>query len=226
MTPIQQIKAALPFDQYAARHLNFKHGFAVCPFHKEKTGSLKANKLWGKCFGCGWSGDVISFAAAYHGISTSAAIRMLADELGITLVKQAALRPYDAIKAKRERAEAQQWISTLRSTIIRSKNKALQLQPAWRPEYYERSPQEQGMLPDIGCRWQRIDYSQPAEADDAHDRILVFLERVDAMSAHQTLAAYREQRTVEQAALLRAAIRESDLWVKAMTPIMERLISQ
>jgi len=181
MTPIQQIKAALPFDQYAARHLKFKHGFAVCPFHKEKTGSLKANKLRGKCFGCGWSGDIISFAASYHGISTSAAIRMLADELGIALTKQAPIKPYDAIKAKRERSEAEEWYRQCRRTLIAS------------------------ML-----------------ADD-YDRVLPFLT---ALEAAHPIAAYREQRTVEQAALLRAAIRESDLWVKAMTPIMERLISQ
>ena len=181
MTPIQQIKAALPVNAYASRYLTIRAGKALCPFHKEKTPSLSLQEQYFCCHGCHIKGDIISFAAAYHGISTSAAIRMLADELGITLVKQAALRPYDAIKAKRERAEAEEWYRQCRRTLIAS------------------------ML-----------------ADD-YDRVLPFLT---ALEAAHPITAYREQRTVEQAALLRAAIRESDLWVKAMTPIMERLISQ
>lgn len=181
MTPIQQIKAAMPVNTYASRYLTVRAGKALCPFHKEKTPSLSLHKEYFKCHGCGASGDILSFASAYHGISTSAAIRMLADELGIVLTKQAHIKPYDAVKAKRERAEADEWYRQCRRTLIAS------------------------ML-----------------ADD-YDRVLPFLTAIE--SAHP-ITAYREQRTVEQAALLRAAIRESDLWVKAMTPMIERLISQ
>ena len=181
MTTIQQIKAALPVNAYASRYLTIRAGKALCPFHKEKTPSLSLHAEYFKCHGCGISGDVLSFAAAYHGISTSAAIRMLADELGIALVKQPALTPYDAVKAKRERAEAEEWYRQCWRTLIAS------------------------ML------------------SDDYDRVLPFLT---ALEAAHPITAYRQQRTVQQAALLRAAIRESDLWVKAMTPIMERLISQ
>jgi len=181
MTPIQQIKAALPVNVYASRYLTIKAGKALCPFHREKTPSLSLKAEYFKCHGCGESGDLISFAARYHDISTAAAIRMLADELSIPLIKQPAATPYDAAKANRERAEADEWYRQCRRTLMAS------------------------ML-----------------ADD-YDRVLPFLT---ALEAKHPITAYREQRTVEQAALLRAAIRESDLWVKAMTPIMERLLSQ
>lgn len=36
-------------------------GKALCPFHSERTPSFGAyKKHFGHCFGCGWSGDVIS----------------------------------------------------------------------------------------------------------------------------------------------------------------------
>lgn len=36
-------------------------GFISCPFHKEKTASLKIYKSSYYCFGCGASGDIFSF---------------------------------------------------------------------------------------------------------------------------------------------------------------------
>ncbi len=180
MTPIQQIKAALPVNAYASRYLTIKAGKALCPFHKEKTPSLSLKAEYFKCHGCGESGDVISFASQYHGISTAAAIRMLADEFGIPLTKQLSVKPYDAVKAKRERMEADEW------------------------------------------RRQGLSAIRTAMLADDYDRILPFLT---AFEASNHLSAYRAQRTIEQAALLRASVRESDLWVKAMTPMIERLLS-
>lgn len=42
--------------------VNFdRTGRALCPFHSEKTPSFGVyKKRFGHCFGCGWSGDVIS----------------------------------------------------------------------------------------------------------------------------------------------------------------------
>lgn len=57
---------------------------------------------------------------------------------------------------------------------------------------------------------------------DDYDRVLPFLERLESAPA---LAAYREQRTPEQAVLLRESIRETDMWVKAITPLVERLLT-
>lgn len=37
------------------------HGFCCCPFHKEKTPSMKVYKTSYNCFGCGANGDVFSF---------------------------------------------------------------------------------------------------------------------------------------------------------------------
>ena len=37
------------------------HGFCCCPFHKEKTASMKVYKTSYNCFGCGANGDIFSF---------------------------------------------------------------------------------------------------------------------------------------------------------------------
>lgn len=40
-----------------------KNGFVCCPFHHEKTPSLKVYETSFNCFGCGMNGDVISFVS-------------------------------------------------------------------------------------------------------------------------------------------------------------------
>ena len=52
-------------------------GFAVCPFHKEKTASFYIYDGFGHCFGCGWHGGVIKFTTALFNISFFAAMDKL-----------------------------------------------------------------------------------------------------------------------------------------------------
>lgn len=46
-------------EQYGIKVNN--HGFCCCPFHKEKTASMKIYKDSYNCFGCGANGDIFSF---------------------------------------------------------------------------------------------------------------------------------------------------------------------
>ncbi len=64
-----------------------RQGFAVCPFHNEKTPSLKiydGNRGY-SCFGCGKSGDVISFVQSMYGLSFSEALSKLNEDFGLNL---------------------------------------------------------------------------------------------------------------------------------------------
>jgi hypothetical protein len=56
-----------------------KRGFALCPFHKEKTGSFHVNNKGNKgyCFGCHWSGDQIDFWMQKNGRTFAEAVRSL-----------------------------------------------------------------------------------------------------------------------------------------------------
>jgi hypothetical protein len=63
-------------------------GFSgLCPFHEEKTGSFSIslrNGVWrAKCFGCGWTGDVIDFYGASRGVDFKEAAAALAGRCGL-----------------------------------------------------------------------------------------------------------------------------------------------
>ncbi len=59
----------------------------LCPFHSEKTGSFSVNqeKQFFHCFGCGASGDVISFLMKKEGLDFKDALVKLAFKAGIDL---------------------------------------------------------------------------------------------------------------------------------------------
>lgn len=59
----------------------------LCPFHKEKTPSFIVNESFQNyhCFGCGASGDIISFTQHYENLDFMDAIRFLADQKGIEI---------------------------------------------------------------------------------------------------------------------------------------------
>jgi len=73
----------------------------LCPFHGEKTPSfhVSAEMQIFKCFGCGVSGDVISFIQQFESLSFGEALEYLAGRAGVVLEK-AHFHPQDK---KRER---------------------------------------------------------------------------------------------------------------------------
>jgi DNA primase len=62
--------------------VNYK---GLCPFHNEKTPSflVSEEKQWFTCFGCGASGDVITFVRRLQNLSFLEAAEKLAEECGI-----------------------------------------------------------------------------------------------------------------------------------------------
>lgn len=62
----------------------------LCPFHEEHTPSFMVTpelQIF-KCFGCGEGGDVISFIEKYEGLEFYEALEMLADRVGVKLIKK------------------------------------------------------------------------------------------------------------------------------------------
>lgn len=60
-------------------------GFANCPFHSEKTGSLKIYPDGYHCFGCGAHGDVISFVGGLYDLDFKGTCRKLNDDFVLGL---------------------------------------------------------------------------------------------------------------------------------------------
>jgi DNA primase len=91
-------------------------GFSNCPFHAEKTPSFKIHNNKGKCFGCGWSGDVIAFVGDMFKLDFPGTIRKLNDDFGLSLPldrkqtlkeKLESEKRYREIETERKRAEAE-----------------------------------------------------------------------------------------------------------------------
>lgn len=60
-----------------------RSGMCRCPFHSDKTPSMKINETYYYCFGCHTTGDVIDFTARLFDLSPLEAARKLAADFGI-----------------------------------------------------------------------------------------------------------------------------------------------
>jgi DNA primase len=71
---------------------------ALCPFHKEKTGSFSVHAVrqFYHCFGCHESGDVFSFVQKIEDVGFTEAVKMVAQKAGIPLPKREFATPEEA----------------------------------------------------------------------------------------------------------------------------------
>lgn len=77
--------------QIVGRHVSLKKSgrnhVGLCPFHNESTPSfsVSADKKLYHCFGCHVGGDVFDFIMRFAGLDFSAALRQLAEQVGVEL---------------------------------------------------------------------------------------------------------------------------------------------
>ena len=77
-------------------------GKTNCPFHNDRTPSMKLNEEYFYCFGCGASGDVIDLAARLFGLSGYDAAKKLAADFGIAGQKPSILARLQRGKSQAE----------------------------------------------------------------------------------------------------------------------------
>ena len=104
MNLFDTVKAAVTPRMAAERYgLLIRQGSMVCcPFHADRTPSMKLNEDYFYCFGCGASGDVIDLAARLFGLSGYDAAKKLAADFGIAEQKPSVLA-----KLKRGKSQAE-----------------------------------------------------------------------------------------------------------------------
>ena len=80
-----QIKMAVSVKEAAEYYgLEVNRGNMVCcPFHADRTPSMKLNEDYFYCFGCGAHGDVIDLVARLFNLSSYDAAKKLAYDFGI-----------------------------------------------------------------------------------------------------------------------------------------------
>lgn len=73
---------------------------ACCPFHDEKSPSFNVipHKQFYYCFGCGASGNAISFLLEYERLSFPEAVHLLADKVGMEIPEEVAINQQYANK--------------------------------------------------------------------------------------------------------------------------------
>lgn len=126
-------KVCLIKSKVSIRDVAFKYGFNIvqsdfisCPFHSEKTPSLKiyeSTNTW-HCFGCGENGDVISFVQKLFDLEFQDALRRIDSDFGLFIYNKPSLSEYrrlqnelETLKKRREEekkrveeAEERYWI--------------------------------------------------------------------------------------------------------------------
>ena len=88
---IQRVRDAVNLRDIASQYVQLKRvgrrWVGLCPFHAEKTGSFNVNEDNGlfHCFGCGKSGDAITFVREIEHLDFVGAVEWLAGKAGITI---------------------------------------------------------------------------------------------------------------------------------------------
>ena len=141
MTIYETIKAAISVKQ-AAEHYGLKvshNGMACCPFHNDKTPSMKLDKRF-HCFGCGADGDVIDFVAALYGLGKKEAAAQLASDFG--LAYEDWKPPGRARKPKPRQKSPEEQFREAKAHCFRVLADYLHLLRVWKTDYAPHSPEE------------------------------------------------------------------------------------
>lgn len=113
---IQQVKEAARVEEVVGEFVALKRKgpryLGLCPFHNEKTPSFNVSPNLGifKCFGCGESGDSISFLQKHEHLSYVEAIKWLAKRYNIELPEEEQTPEQQVEQSERESLTVvQQW---------------------------------------------------------------------------------------------------------------------
>lgn len=113
---VQQVKDVVRIEEVLGEFLDLKRKgprfLGLCPFHNEKTPSFNVSPQLGiyKCFGCGESGDAITFLQKQEHLSFSESIRWLAKRYQIELEEEEQSPEQQLEQSERESlGVVQQW---------------------------------------------------------------------------------------------------------------------
>ena len=134
MNLFDTVKAAVTPRMAAERYgLPIQQGGMVCcPFHADRTPSMKLNEDYFYCFGCGASGDVIDLAARLFSLSGYDAAKKLATDFGMTEQKP-------SILAKLQRGASQ---AEAERRCFRVLGDYLQILQDWKTNCAPQSPED------------------------------------------------------------------------------------
>ena len=134
MNLFETVKAAVTPRMASERYgLPIQQGSMVCcPFHADRTPSMKLNEDYFYCFGCGAHGDVIALTAQLFDLPPAEAAKKLAADFGI-----AGQKP--SILAKLQRGKSQ---AETERRCFRVLGDYLQILQGWKEHCAPQSPED------------------------------------------------------------------------------------
>jgi DNA primase len=107
---IAAVRERVPLEQVVGDHVALRNAGGgrlkgLCPFHDEKTPSFTVNPSLGfyKCFGCGASGDAITFVREIDHLDFADAVEVLARRVGIEVRREQGGAAPDRQRGQRQR---------------------------------------------------------------------------------------------------------------------------
>ena len=160
---------------------------ALCPFHKEKSGSFYVYPGTGSyyCFGCHEHGDVFSFVMKMESVSFPEAVRSVATKMGIALPKREWSSPEEARDAGLRRQ-----LLDVHEAATQYFQQSLQSPEAARAREYISG---RGLTPEM-VKTFRIGFA-PESFNDMRDRLMKFFPE-EALRA-SGLFSWKEQENEE-----------------------------
>ena len=135
MTIFESVKSAVTPRMAAERYglqVN-RSGMTRCPFHNDRTPSMKLNEDYFYCFGCTSRGDAIDLTAKLFNLSAQDAAKKLASDFGITGSKPSVLT---TLQKGRTQAENE-------NLCFRVLREYLKILEDWQAHYAPKSPEDE-----------------------------------------------------------------------------------
>lgn len=137
MNLFETVKSSVTVKQAAGYYgcKVYRGDMICCPFHNDRHPSMKLNKEYFYCFGCGATGDVIDFVARIFGLSSYEAAKKLASDFGIDPDK-----PPSAAALKRPEYSTKKVFRSNETYCCRVLCDYLYLLENWKDEYAPAKP--------------------------------------------------------------------------------------
>ena len=132
MNVFEAVKDHITARQVAERYGVYvsRRGMAVCPFHDDKTPSMKVDWRF-HCFGCQADGDAVDFVSRLYDIPCRDAARKIADDFEIVYDS----KKKSAVNKNSRKTDQAQNIADDETNLCRVLTQYLHLLQKWREQY-------------------------------------------------------------------------------------------
>lgn len=179
MSVFDEVKHAVSMRE-AAEYYGYtpnRAGAICCPFHDEKTPSMKLYPGAGGfyCFGCGAGGSVVDFVARVFNIDAIEAVRRLNDDFRLNL-------PLDKPEDRAERTRRQELADTKKQYELWRERTLRQLNNAYRTGFHalrKKAPASWTDGESVAIKMLPVleDYANTLESEDLKAQMEIFRDR-------------------------------------------------